>query len=267
MIDDAWDDAAWQRLAAELDRWPRGDATFWWRDDDAGAAGPAFDRLLALATAHSAPLALAVVPAWLDETVAAQIRAALSGVHVLQHGYAHRNHEPPAPDGTQRKPAELGAARAVAEALAELAAGRTRLEALAPSRLRPTLVPPWNRIAPAIRDALPGAGYRVLSTFGPRAAARAGPGLRALNTHVDPIEWRAGKRFRGAAWALDQLTGHLAARRSGRVDPSEPTGLLTHHRDLTSLSWTWLDALFHHLRAHPAAAFPPLAPFLDGVES
>ena len=229
---DAWDDGAWERLRAELDRWVRGAATLWWRDDDAGMAGQAFDRLLGLAAAHGLPLGLAVVPAWLEEPVAAQILAAPAGIRVLQHGYAHQNHEPPEPDGARGKPAELGRARPVAAALAELELGWARLTELVPTRLGAALVPPWNRIAPAVQEALPGAGYRVLSTFGPREAAATGVGLRTLNTHVDPIQWRAGKHFGGAAWTLDQVTAHLAHRRQRGVDATEPTGLLTHHRDL-----------------------------------
>jgi predicted deacetylase len=265
-VTDAWDAAAWERLRAELDRWPPGTATVWWRDDDAGRAGPAFDRLLDRAAAHALPLALAVVPAWLEEPAAAAIRGAPPGVRVLQHGYAHRNHEPPAPDGARGKPAELGAARPVALALAELAAGWDRLTALVGPRLRAALVPPWNRIAPGIRDALPGAGYRVLSTFGPRTAAQAGAGLRALNTHVDPIRWRGDREFGGAAWTLDQVTRHLADRRAGRVDPAEPTGLLTHHRDLSPPAWACLDALLGRLAAHPGVRFPPLDHLLEGED-
>jgi hypothetical protein len=209
------------------------------------------------------PLALAVVPAWLEEPVAAQIRDAPVAVHVLQHGYAHRNHEPLAPDGGRGKPAELGAARPAAVAVQELTAGWARLAALVPTRLRPALVPPWNRLASAVRDALPGAGYRVLSTFGPRAEATTPAGLRVLNTHIDPIEWRMAKRFGGAGRTLEQLAGHLADRRHGRVDRTEPTGLLTHHRDLPPPAWACLDELLGRLRAHPAAAFPPLERLLD----
>src|SRR5260370_330913 len=52
--------SAWQSLMDELDRWPAGTATFWWRDDDATAASPALDRLPALS---DQPLALAGIPA------------------------------------------------------------------------------------------------------------------------------------------------------------------------------------------------------------
>jgi peptidoglycan/xylan/chitin deacetylase (PgdA/CDA1 family) len=261
---EAWDPAAWDRLAAELAGWEPGAATVWWRDDDAGGAGPAFDRLLALAAAQAVPLALAVVPAWLEAPVAAQIRAAGAGVHVLQHGWAHRNHEPPAPDGTRGKPAELGAARPPDAAVTELAAGWRRLGAFVPGRLRPALVPPWNRIAPAVREALPRAGYRTLSTFGARPTAGTADGLRELNTHVDPIRWRSGKGFGGAAWTLDQLTAHLAARRRGQVDATEPTGLLTHHRELTPAAWACLAELLGRLRVHPAVQFPALESLLAG---
>jgi hypothetical protein len=265
-VTDGWNAIAWERLVAELARWPPHGATFWWRDDDAGAGGPALDRLLALAAAHALPLALAVVPAWLEAPVAAAIGDGPTGLRVVQHGYAHRNHEPPAPDGTRGRPAEVGAARALETVLAELATGWARLARLVPTRLRAALVPPWNRIAPAVRDALPGAGYRVLSTFGPRPTAGAGPSLPVLNCHVDPIRWRAGKQFAGAAWTLDEITAHLAARRLGQVDSTEPTGLLTHHRDLAPPAWTWLDDVLGRLRAHPAVAFPPLDLLLESDE-
>jgi hypothetical protein len=79
-----------------------------------------------------------------------------------------------------------------------------------------------------------------------------------LNAHVDPIQWRRDKGFGGAAWMLDQITAHLADRRLGRVDAAEPTGVLTHHRDLAPAAWACLEELLGRLRAHPAVDFPPL---------
>jgi hypothetical protein len=103
----------------------------------------------------------------------------------------------------------------------------------------------------------------MLSTFGPRATRLAAPGLHALNTHVDPIQWRADKRFGGPAWTLDQITAHLEARRAGRVDAAEPTGLLTHHRDFSPTAWASLDELLGRLRAHPSVRFPALDRLLE----
>src|SRR5262249_22936523 len=97
VTDAAWDPAAWAALCAELDRWPPGTATLWWRDDDAGAGGAAFDRLLALVETHGVPIALAVVPAWLDESVAARILAGPAALRVGHHGPAHRDPGAPAP--------------------------------------------------------------------------------------------------------------------------------------------------------------------------
>ena len=71
--------ADWPGLSAELDAWAAAGrtATFWWRDDDATAPTPELGRLLRLAGAHGAPLALAVIPAEagpaLAEALAAEV--------------------------------------------------------------------------------------------------------------------------------------------------------------------------------------------------
>jgi hypothetical protein len=257
----AWDEPAWQALAGELDAWlgQRHQATFWWRDDDAGRSDPALERLVSLAAGVGLPLGVAVVPAWLTDEVVEALHAAPETVVVLQHGFAHVNHERHIQPGERKvRPAECGVARPVQVTLEELAEGATRFRARFGSRFLPLLVPPWNRIAPAVTADLPRLGFRGLSTFGPRTAARPTPGLLQINCHVDPILWREGKRFAGPAATLDRLRAQLVARRENRVDPSEPTGLLTHHRDLDSAGWGCLEELLGRLKTHPAAAFPPL---------
>jgi hypothetical protein len=266
-VTEAWDEAAWQRLAAELRAWQEAGrvATFWWRDDDAGPPDPALDRLLRLATTAEVPLGLAVVPAWLDPAVADQLRAAPAAVAILQHGTAHANHETAAsqPGARKVRPAECGPARPAAVVLAELAEGWQRLAQSVGPRGLPVFVPPWNRIAPAVTAGLPAAGYRALSTFGPRPAAEAAPGLRQVNCHADPIVWREAKRFAGAAATLDRLRAHLADRREGRADRAEPTGLLTHHHALSPEGWAFLEGLVERLRRHSAGAFPPIAALIE----
>jgi len=261
----AWDEPAWQAFAAELDAWEsRGrQATFWWRDDDAGRSTPAFERLLSLAADLALPLGLAVVPAWIAPEVAEAIRAAPESVVVLQHGFAHVNHETANPSGERKiRPAECGPARPPQAVLEEVAKGRAALTAAFGSRFLPAFVPPWNRIGPAVLAGLPGLGYRALSAFGPRAGAEPLADLLQVNCHADPIVWREGKRFAGAGATLERLRLHLGPRRAGRADPSEPTGLLTHHRDMDQAFWAFLEELLGRLRTHPAVAFPPLSSLL-----
>ncbi len=151
---------------------------------------------------------------------------------------------------------------ATQEVLAEVAQGASRLRAQLADRFLPVFVPPWNRIAPAVIAGLPRIGFRGLSTFGARAAAAPSPGLLQINCHADPIVWREGRRFAGAAATLDKLRTHLTARREQHADPAEPTGILTHHRDIDPAGWAFLEQLLGRLRAHPAAAFPSLASLL-----
>lgn len=239
----------WSDLIDELDLWAAEGrmARLWWRDDDAGEAGPALLRLLELSKACELDLALATVPAAAEAPLAEAVDACPL-VTVVQHGWAHRNH------GIPGQPAvEVGGTRPVAEVLREMNEGRQRLDRLFGSRLAPILVPPWNRIAPPVVAHLIGAGYRGLSTFGTRAQAEPQPGLLAINTHVDILRWRGGAHFAGPDKVLRQLVGRLRECRERAADRDEPIGLLTHHRDHDVQAWAFLDRLLRTVRDHPAA--------------
>ncbi|MEP7064066.1 MAG: polysaccharide deacetylase family protein [Betaproteobacteria bacterium] len=243
--------SAWSRLDRELDQWREQGkrATFWLRDDDACRNTEALRRLLAIADAHQAPLALAVIPAQLDASLVSAL-APHDGVSVVQHGYAHRNHAP-----AGERSGELGAHRPPSDVLAELADGRDRLAGAFGTCFEPILVPPWNRIDAGVVARLSGAGYCGLSTFGPRASLFAAPGLRQCNAHVDLVAWRKDRAFIGADAATDRCVAHLRARREAAVDAAEPTGILTHHLDLGADAWQFLDMLLQRTRGHAAAAW------------
>ncbi len=240
--------ADWSGLESELDAW-RGagrTATFWWRDDDAKGVTEELDRLLALRKEARVPLALAVIPAGAHDPLARRL-ASLAEVGVLQHGYAHVNH---APEG--EKKVEIGGARTADQILGELHAGREKLESLFSLKVLPVLVPPWNRIEPAIVAALAERGYTGLSTWGPREAAETA-GLVQINTHIDIIDWKGDRKFIGEELALDRAVGHLKARRAGAADAAEPTGLLTHHMAHDEGCWKFLAAFLARTNRHPAA--------------
>ena len=236
----------WAALAAELDLWAAAGqaATLWWRDDDAAEVTPALGRLLGLGAEFGVPLALAVVPGRLAADLPA--RLAGDGVAVLQHGWRHVNHA-----GRGAGACELGDHRPLAEVGRDLGAGHRRLADAFGGRFLPVLVPPWNRISGPVQATLPALGFIGLSTFGPREPPT--PGIVQVNAHCDPIKWKQGARFAGTARTLDDLAGHLAARRQGIVDPSEPTGLVTHHPDLDQQAWDFVAEVLRRTQAHPAA--------------
>lgn len=231
---------SWTELNEALDATAgRGEiCRFWWRDDDAGKSLPALTRLLEMAERQDLSLALAVIPAWLQPEVQGQI-AAQADTTVLQHGFTHANH---ASDG--EKSIELGS-RSPDLIAKELKEGFVTLEDAFGAAFLPILVPPWNRIDPALHAFLRAGGYVGLSVFGKRAAAEIAPGVSLVNTHLDPIDWRGSRGFLGEDVMLERLIDQL--------DPEEPIGILSHHLVMDEPCWAFLGRLFEALSHHPAA--------------
>ena len=243
----------WSDLHDELDVW-HGEgriATLWWRDDDATAPVPALDRLARLAREHEVTVGLAVIPALAEPSLAPWLESVRA--EFLQHGWAHRNH---AAQG--EKNIELGRHRAPGVVAAELADGFGKLRELAGARFLPVLVPPWNRIDPALIPELPRVGFRALSTYGPRLSPMPVPRVGQTNCHVDVVDWRGGRGFVGRDRALAAVVAHLAARRERSADSGEPTGLLTHHAVHEECTWTFVARFVERTRSHPAVRW--LAP-------
>jgi peptidoglycan/xylan/chitin deacetylase (PgdA/CDA1 family) len=242
--------SSWQALEEEAARWRDAGRTadLWWRDDDAADSGPALDRLLAIHRETAAPLALAVVPARATRALADRL-AAEPAVDLLQHGYAHVNHATP----SERK-TELGPHRPAMVVLGELGTGWLALERLFGGRALSVMVPPWNRIAPALVPALPEIGFSGLSTFGPRRRARPVSGLAQINTHVDLIDWQGGRGFVGEAAALAALVAALAR---ARTVSDEPVGLLSHHLAMDGAAWDFLRLMWQRATIMPGLCIRP----------
>ena len=204
-------DAAWSWLGRELDAWGENGVTaaFWWRDDDAIAATPELERMLDVAAAASAPLALAVIPANLEDSLAKQLEARADAT-VLQHGFAHISHAQP---GELKR--ELGGARSRDALRRDLENGRHKLVEAFGERFVPVMVPPWNRYDTDVIELLPSIGLRGLSTMRVRKSAYPAPGLLQVNAHLDPIHWRHDRGFIGTWPAIAILVQHLAAQVTG----------------------------------------------------
>lgn len=236
----------WRDLSQELDRWAEAGLTaeLWWRDDDAVTTTPALDRLVALQRNFHVAVMLAAIPARVEDALARRV-AAEPDVVIVQHGWAHRNHALPG-----RPKAELGPDRPAAYVLGELARGQIRLaQVFGPDWLK-VLVPPYNRIAPAVAAGLSQAGYIGLSADKPRTGPPAG--LGQVNTHLDIMEWTVSRAFLGTSPCLDQAIGHLTAKRHGQADPGEPTGLLTHHLVHDEPAWQFVEGFLALTSAHEA---------------
>jgi hypothetical protein len=244
--------SGWAALEAELDIWQAAGrtASFWWRDDDAVAATPALDRLLALA--EDVPIALAVVPGHAEAGLAARLVRA-TAVTVLQHGWRHTNHAP-----TGGRKSELGPDRPLNQRLHELGLGRVRLHSLFGPRALGVLVPPWNRIGPDLVPRLPEIGIGGLSIAGARKTATPAAGLRAVNVHADLVNWHGGRGFVGETAALGLVLHHLRSRFLASADAQEPTGILTHHLVQDAPAEQFLRRFLATVRQHPSARFVPI---------
>lgn len=238
----------WSALTDELDRWASEGRTacFWWRDDDAAAATPALDRLLALHRSSGVPLALAIIPAQAEAGLPARLQSE-PGIAALQHGYAHCNHAAP-----PEKKSEFPHNRSLDERLEDMRAGRTRLGSLFdPAQLLPVFVPPWNRLAPDCLPAMAALGFMAVSAFQARDSYWAAPGLARLNTHVDPIDWHGAGTAGAAERSLAAACAHLRAMRAG-AQALQPLGLLTHHLRHDETVWAFTAAFLSRTAGHPA---------------
>jgi hypothetical protein len=215
--------ADWSLLSAELARWraERLALPLWWRDDDATEPTEALDRLADMSADLGLPVHLAVIPEPAQPALAALCLQRPELIPMV-HGWQHRNR---APEG--QKKAEFGLARP--DARTEAAQAMDRMRALFGDRMVPVFVPPWNRIDGALLPELPALGYSGVSSFLPRPARLAAPGLVQINTHIDPIFWRGGRGLVPPGDLIAQITTLLAERRAGTTDATEPLGFLTHH--------------------------------------
>lgn len=226
----------WSPLKTELAIWRSEARTLplWWRDDDAIADTPAFQRLMALAQDLALPTHVAVIPKLTEQSLVTACAATPWAVPVV-HGWAHENH---APEG--QKKAEFGFPRV--QAVAETQSAITHLRALFGAKLLPIFVPPWNRIDAGIVATLADQGYVALSTYTPRSNRLAAPGLVQVNTHMDPIHWRGGGGLVPPEEQIAALVKLLTDRREGRSDAAEPLGFLTHHLVHDDAIWDFTRA-------------------------
>lgn len=205
----------WSRFAEELERRK---PVFWLRDDDAVAVTPALERLLSF----EVPVALAVIPELAEPGLLEK------DVAFLQHGCDHCNRA-----AAGEKKTEFPASESNEAALERLRLAHERLVSMGGDKVLPVVAPPWNRMRRQLAAQLPSIGILGLSGYG---AEEKIAGVKQVNTHVDIVAWREGKRFIG-----DEEAARLAMT---YVLKGQPVGWLTHHAVHDAAAWDFLERLF-----------------------
>jgi predicted deacetylase len=220
-------------VSAALDAAPAPVDVFF-RDDDAGWGSDRLQALLDVFARHELPLDLAVIPAALDEELAAELvrRTEVQPLHLHQHGYTHDNHEP---DGREH---EFGPQRSRDEQQSDIAFGAARLNDLL-GATEPIFTPPWNRCTPDTGHALRALGFRVLSRES-RAEPLAIDGLDEIPIRVDWVK----------ADAVERLAQAIAA--AGRI------GIMFHHAEMDAGELARVDALLARLAGDDRVRAAPI---------
>jgi len=233
----------WTLLKAELAVWRRSGLKLpiWWRDDDAAEDTRALRKLQTMSAALKVPVHLAVIPERAKPSLLKFLTKHDNLIPVV-HGWQHKNH-----NSKEQKKSEFGIDR---DGVAiDLETAMTTCRDMFGDRLVPMFVPPWNNFADEHLPLLSRLGYRALSTYTPRTARIATPGVVRINTHIDPIFWRGDGGLVPPETLVVQITGLLADRRIGSADAEEPLGVLTHHLAQDAAVWSFTRACIEVLLA------------------
>lgn len=209
-------------------------AHVFFRADDIGAGGRAFEALCQLFRRHNVPLGMSVVPAWLSATrkrqlfECAPLEEPLWGWH--QHGWRHVNWQ------RSGKKSEFGEHRPLEKQWRDIWQGRQKMLSIFGEQFLPVFTPPWNRLSGCTLKILHQLDFKAVSVTKPLPKSTKNP-LGLGNLRV-PLDLHTRKAKDGAKDFEDLLT-ELAAL----LGRKEPAGIMIHHQRMTVFAYQFLDAL------------------------
>ena len=216
------------------------------RAEDIGAGGRAFNALCEIFRSHQIPLGMAVVPAWLSDVRARQLFEAapreepLWGWH--QHGWRHVNWE------RAGKKSEFGEQRPIEKQWRDIHQGQQKMQEIFGEELVNVFTPPWNRLSGSTLRILQELGFDGVSMgkFFPRGL-RPSLSLKNLRVNLD-LHTRKGKDpGKDFQEVLEELVTLLGKK--------EPLGVMVHHQKMTYFAFEFLDELLSLLRNLPGIQF------------
>ncbi len=242
------------QLEAELSLWAHAGLVvpLWWRDDDAVAATPALDRLLALLSPAGAAVALAVIPSRADASLRRFVGA---GCTIWQHGWSHTFYD----NG------EFGDGRDLTAMRRDALAGQRALDALfGPGGWQRVFVPPNHCLSLEFKSSIHDLGFLGVSAGVPLTAHL--PGVREVNADVDVMDWPAGALLPDPV-LYEAVASALAERRTDTCAVTKPLGILTHHLAFRDNDWTRVARLIRYLSAHSSIRFVHPSSLFAGIEA
>jgi len=218
---------------------PRHEPVLFFRADDIGAGGKAFENLCRIFRHHRIPLEMAVVPAWLSHTRVENLLSTtplddpLWGWH--QHGWRHVNWQ------QTGKKSEFGPQRPYEKQWRDIRKGKRKLTEVLGDRFTPVFTPPWNRLSASTLKVLQELGFRAASTSDPLPRnAKSSPHVRNLKVQVDLHTRKAKDGFDD----YDRLLRELEAT----LEKKDPAGIMIHHQRMTLFAFDFLDELLFLLK-------------------
>jgi polysaccharide deacetylase len=216
-----------------------GKVKVFFRADDVGVPSRNFTRLLGLFGKYRAPLALAVVPAWLTIPRWRQIQAIADAHGPLwcwhQHGWRHANHEPAG------KKSEFGPHRTESGINSDLERGRERMESILGNSYFPVFTPPWNRCDRRTLNILSKQGFLAISrSLG--ALPKPPDSFPDLSVHIDLHTRKGICPSTDRRLLLNEIAHALAAG---------SCGFMLHHQRMNDAAFAFLEALLQALSDCP----------------
>ncbi|MGV8073587.1 MAG: polysaccharide deacetylase family protein [Syntrophobacteraceae bacterium] len=224
------------------------------RADDIGAGGRAFETICQIFRSHNIPLGMAVVPAWLSPArlenlfETAPLDEPLWGWH--QHGWRHVN--------WQRigGKSEFGEQRPIEKQWRDIWQGRQKMLSIFGERLVSVFSPPWNRMSHVTMRTLQQLDFRGVSLAGPLPRGPRMPAiLKNLRIHVDLHTRKAKDGAADFQVLLDEL-GSLLGKK-------EPAGIMLHHHRMPPFAFDFLDELLYLLKKCDGVQFQSFVELLE----
>lgn len=209
------------------------------RADDIGAAGQAFDALCKLFRNYQVPLAMAVVPAWLSDARQGRIFSSAPLEEPLwswhQHGWRHINWQQNGPE------CEFGNDRAPERQHEDILQGRQKMERIFGQHFVPVFTPPWNRLSAATVKILRNLQFRGISTTTPLP-----PGIRLpYDFHCLPARlFLHARTCKDPLEDMDNLLDDFTAL----VQCKQPAGIVIHHQRMTPFAFEFLEHMLYNLK-------------------